>query len=373
MKKKAILKIGVILALVLSLFTSSHQAKAERTGTGICEITITTENTGDNPAHATGPCKGFILGWYVPPSHGLEEQFAIGGPDSPYTGLVKDGDVIYFHLPPFVGNYYNYQLTVKTVHLTNPQPKPQEPKEPPKDEKPKDEKPKDEKPKEQQPKPQNPQTPPKSQQPKQEEPKDNKPSSPKTETPKTGNQSGGNTGGQSGSQPGSKKSPSEIKPNPSNSGSSGENKDSNPNVVEGNKKLPDSEEVASWTTEEMKEKGAIVEKVDGKYFATIDGVKKEITKQQAQELGFEETDEEESSEQNEPDKKEDKDTEEKKVIAEKEDKNNVLPIVLGIILVAGATVGLFYAISSKELKNKINDKIKGFFKFGKRDKDNNEN
>lgn len=361
MKKKAILKIGVILALVLSLFTSSHQAKADEIAK--CSITITTENIWPNLAHATGPCKGFVEGWYVPPIAGDSEEFAIGGALSSYKGLVEDGQIIEISLPPTTG-YYTAELTVKIVRLNNEQPKPQEPKEPPKDEKPKDEKPKD-----QQPKPQNPQTPPKSQQPKQEEPKDNKPSSPKTETPKTGNQSGGNTGGQSGS----KQNPSEIKPSPSNSGSSGENKDSNPNVVEGNKKLPDSEEVASWTTEEMKEKGAIVEKVDGKYFATIDGVKKEITKQQAQELGFEETDEEDTSEHNEPDKKEDKDTEEKNVIAEKEDKNNVLPIILGIILVAGTTISLFYTFSSKELKNKINDKIKGFFKFGIRDKDNNAN
>ena len=105
---KKLFSFTVATGLIFGLFSSSPSiaSAGEKKGTGKCSITITTDNTYNNKAQATGLCKGYIYGYYV------SGQFVV---DGSYTGEVVNGQKITFFLPPFVSDYENYELTVKTV------------------------------------------------------------------------------------------------------------------------------------------------------------------------------------------------------------------------------------------------------------------
>lgn len=105
---KKLFSFTVATGLIFGLFSSSPSiaSAGEKKGTGKCSITITTDNTYNNKAQATGLCKGYIYGYYV------SGQFALEGA---YGGPVVNGQKVTFFLPPDVSDYYNYELTVKTV------------------------------------------------------------------------------------------------------------------------------------------------------------------------------------------------------------------------------------------------------------------
>jgi|GEM_PF-7131023 len=141
------------------------------------------------------------------------------------------------------------------------------------------------------------------------------------------------------------------------------------NKVEGDKKIPDEKEVTSWTTEDLKAKGAKVVEKDGKLFAFVDGVYVEITEDQAKELGYKKENETQKAENDDEEENvvEDKKDDEKQNSEKKEEKNNagkVLPIVAGATTIAGATIaGLYYFHpSTKEIINKIIQYILNLFK-----------
>lgn len=333
-RKSLILATG----LVFSLFSSSlNLVNAEELKTGKCTITITTDNVNGNYAHATGPCKGYIWGWYVP----SDGSFII---DGSVTTEVHNGQKLKFGLPPTAGDYYDYELTVTTIIKEQPKP------EPPKEEKPKPEPPK----KEPSPKPQQP--------PKNDEP--SKPSNPKdTSKPKdNGNKP----------QPSKPSEPKEIKTNPKQK-TSKENVKENVNVVKGNNKVVDEKEASKWTTKDLKEKNAVIEEKGGKLFAKVDGVYKEVTKEQAEELGYkeeqdkedEETATETDQEQGIQNNQEENGKQEKQSANSKEAKNsNAIPIAVGTTVVAGATIGGLYYFhpSSREVITKIIEYILKLFK-----------
>ncbi len=107
MKKRSLFSLGIAVIFGFSLFTSSP-IEAEELKTGKCSITITSDNVEGNYAQATGPCKGFIWGWYVP----SDGSWVI---DGSVTATVHNGQKLYFYLPPTAGDYYNYELTVTTI------------------------------------------------------------------------------------------------------------------------------------------------------------------------------------------------------------------------------------------------------------------
>ncbi|WP_153834923.1 hypothetical protein [Gracilibacillus thailandensis] len=382
MKKNtiSILSVGLALLLVFSPFTSSH---VEASDLRKCDMTITSDNTWGKFARPSGDCNEFFKGYYVPEA----KQFVVTGS---WTGEVTNGQKIRTHLP--VGDDYpEYELTVKTV-VKQPKPEP-EPEEPKPEPKPEPKEPEKEKPKETKPK-----------QPKEDNSKDsssgdNKSNNDSSSSKKSNNNSsssnsGSNSSGNKSSNTnnsGSKKSGNSGTSN-SGSNSSGTNSTSsnnkgsssnnssnnNENVVEGDKELPDAEK--EWTIEEMKDKNAKVIDEDGKYFVEIDGVKREITEEQAEELGHEKESDEDDEEKEEDEEKEVEENSEKeneKEAVEEEpskdqdnDKGNktkTTVIAVGTTGALAGTIGGIYYFhpSGREAIDKILKKILNLFKFGK--------
>ena len=371
---KKLFSFTVATGLIFGLFSSSPSiaSAGEKKGTGKCSITITTDNTYDNKAQATGLCKGYIYGYYV------SGQFVV---DGAYTGEVVNGQKITFFLPPDVSDYYNYELTVKTVAKKNPvepAPKPAQPKPEPKPEVEKPSKPS------QTPKPANPkpaQNPKPTQKPNQATSQNQTQKSNQT-TKQNQTQKSNQTTKQNQTQKPNRatnqnqatsqsQAPRQNQASPAPKNDSHESKTSSNvamNKVEGDKKIPDEKEVTSWTTEDLKAKGAKVVEKDGKLFAFVDGVYVEITEDQAKELGYKKENETQKAENDEEENVvEDKKDDEKQNSEKKEKKNNagkVLPIVAGATTIAGATIaGLYYFHpSTKEIINKIIQYILNLFK-----------
>lgn len=121
-------KITLIIIITLISLVSSSTITLANESTGKCEITITSDHSFNKMAQATGPCKGFVEGYYV---YQNGHRFNV---DGVITTEVHNGETHTLFLPPTAGDYYDYQLKVNTVVKEKPQPKP-EPKEEPKPEK----------------------------------------------------------------------------------------------------------------------------------------------------------------------------------------------------------------------------------------------
>lgn len=369
MKKNtiSILSVGLALLLVFSPFTSSH---VEASDLRKCDMTITSDNTWGKFARPSGDCNEFFKGYYVPES----KRFVVSGS---WTGEVTNGQKIRTHLP--VGDDYpEYELTVKTVvKQPKPEPEPEEPE--PEEPKPEPKEPEKEKPKETKPK-----------QPKEDNSKDsssgdNKSSNDSSSSNKSNNNSsssnsgsnssgnkGSNTNNSGTSNSGSNSSGTNSTSSNNKGSSSNNSSNNNENVVEGDKELPDAKK--EWTIEEMKDKNAKVIDEDGKYFVEIDGVKREITEEQAEELGHEkesdEDDEEKEVEENSEKENEKEAVEEEPSKDQDNDKGNktkTTVIAVGTTGALAGTIGGIYYFhpSGREAIDKILKKILNLFKFGK--------
>lgn len=256
---------------------------------GTCSITIDANvHTNGKLAYGSGKCKqgvdglGGVYGFYS------DGHFWVS---SDRLEQVKNGQVLKNRSVMGVG-YMDIHVT--TIPLKQSEPKPQ-PKPEPKPQPTPTPKP--------EPKPEPKPTP-------TPNPKPSQPSTPpKTNTPKT-------------STPKSKQSTTQ-KPSSSNTTSSTEKKQPSTNAQKKTQsntqqKAPTPQEVKSWTVNDLKEKGAKVEEKEGKLFAIVDGVSKEITEEQAKALGYEieemdEQEEEQTSEEIKTDKEdENKETPKKK-------------------------------------------------------------
>jgi len=335
--RKALLSSVLAFSFAFSTFIPfTHTAHAERP-VGQCSITITDKNTraSNNPAIPTGPCKGFITGWYLKTNWG--DQWSLSGS---YEGIVNNGQTLNLVLPPTAGEYSGFALTVTTIK-TQPSPEPQP---------------------ELAPQPQ-PEPAPKPQPSPSPTPNPN----PSPSTPGTGNTgSGGNSNNNTKPGANNESTPStgsqqqkpvviENKPDTTKPKT---------NVVEGN---PEAEVVSSWTIDDLKEKGAKVENRDGKLFANVDGVLKEVTEEQAEELGY---DPENENKDNEVDKDKDKSETAKKDDQQETEKkeepsNKAVPVAVavGSVAVTGGTVGALYYFhpGTREFIGKIISKILSWF------------
>ena len=108
MNKTKLLTSVVALGMVSNLLVPPISAE-EGLETGKCDITITTDHTFANMAQATGPCYGFIEGYHI---YQDGHKFHI---DGIITTEVRNGETHTLFLPPTAGDYYDYELTVKTV------------------------------------------------------------------------------------------------------------------------------------------------------------------------------------------------------------------------------------------------------------------
>lgn len=338
--RKALLSSVLAFSFAFSTFIPFTHTVHARSGTGTCSITITPDNGGSNYAQATGPCKGFIYGHYGEDDYG--QYFTLTGS---YAGAVTNGQQIKVTLPPTAGDYVDYLLTVTTVAK---QPKPQ-PEPTPKPE----------------PTPQ-PEPTPKP----QPSPSPSPTPNPNPSTPGTGNTgSGGNSNNNTkpGTNNGGTPSTGSQQQKPVVIENKPDTATPKTNVVEGNEKIPEAEVVSSWTIDDLKEKGAKVENRDGKLFANVDGVLKEVTEEQAEELGY---DPENENKDNEVDKDKDKSETAKKddqqaTEKKEEPSNKAVPVAVavGSVAVTGGTVGALYYFhpGTREFIGKIISKILSWF------------
>ncbi len=346
--KKTLLSSALAFGFAFSTFIPfTHTAHAERP-VGQCSITITDKNTraSNNPAIPTGPCKGFITGWYLKTNWG--DQWSLSGS---YEGIVNNGQTLNLVLPPTAGEYSGFALTVTTIK-TQPSPEPQ-PEPTPKPQP------------EPAPQPQ-PEPTPKPQPSPSPSPNPN----PGPSTPGTGNTgSGGNSNNNTkpGTNNGSTPSTGSQQQKPVVIENKPDTATPKTNVVEGNEKIPEAEVVSSWTIDDLKEKGAKVENRDGKLFANVDGVLKEVTEEQAEELGY---DPENENKDNEVDKDKDKSETAKKddqqaTEKKEEPSNKAVPVAVavGSVAVTGGTVGALYYFhpGTREFIGKIISKILSWF------------
>jgi len=346
--KKTLLSSVLALGFAFSTFIPFiHTAHAERP-IGQCSITITDKNTraSNNPAIPTGPCKGFITGWYLKTNWG--DQWSLSGS---YEGIVNNGQTLNIVLPPTAGEYSGFALTVITIK-TQPSPEPQP---------------------EPSPKPQpepSPQPQPEPTPKPQPSPSPSPNPNPSPSTPSTGNTgSGGNSNNNTkpGANNGGTPSTGSQQQKPVVIENKPDTTKPKTNVVEGNEKIPEAEVVSSWTIDDLKEKGAKVENRDGKLFANVDGVLKEVTEEQAEELGYDPENENKDNEvdkdkdKSETAKKDDKQETEKK----EEPSNKAVPVAVavGSVAVTGGTVGALYYFhpGTREFIGKIISKILSWF------------
>lgn len=333
--RKALLSSVLAFSFAFSTFIPFTHVHAERP-VAQCSITITDKNVMGNPAYATGPCKDYIKGNYV--KNEWVEQWVI---DGVYTGLVSDGQTLNITLPPPAGDYSGAVLTIRTIK-TQPSPEPQPQPEPT-------------------PQPQPEPTP---------KPQPSPSPNPTPSTPDTGNTgSGGNSNNNAkpGTNNGSTPSTGSQQQKPVVIENKPDTTKPKTNVVEGNEKIPEAEVVSSWTIDDLKEKGAKVENRDGKLFANVDGVLKEVTEEQAEELGYDPENENKDNEvdkdkdKSETAKKDDQQTTEKK----EEPSNKAVPVAIavGSVAVTGGTVGALYYFhpGTREFIGKIISKILSWF------------
>ena len=175
--KKALLKVMSVLVFVLVLFPVV--ANAEEVKPGQCEMTIESDkHTMNNPAQATGPCNGLMIGYYVAEA----DRFGIAG--MVRATVTSSGQQFTVATPQI-----EHGQSILTVYIVKKNPPKQEE---PKDEKPKEE-PKDDKPKQEQPTDTAEQDKPKQDKPKQETPKTQENTKPSQDsTSKPSNQSNTN-------------------------------------------------------------------------------------------------------------------------------------------------------------------------------------
>lgn len=293
------LRFVMVFALILG-FVMPMTAFAETVRS--CSITIdANKHDPYNEVDATGDCKGYIRGYYEPHS----KSFIVIGS---YTGVVYGGQKIEFHLP--AGKAV---LSVNVINKKQPDPKPEPKPQPTPTPKP-EPKPEPKPTPTPDPKPSQPSTPPKTNTP--------TPTAPKTSTPKT-------------STPKSKQSTTQ-KPS-TNSTQKKQSETKTPTAKT-------AKEVSKWTVNDLKKQDVKVEQKNGKIFASVNGVAKEISKEEAEELGYK-VEEIEEVEQLASEKEEvieentenTKDIEEKKETSEK--KKSFVPYLLGSLGLGVPTLG----------------------------------
>lgn len=318
MNVKSILSLGLSIGLIGgALFTSSPSQKVEAAEKiGKCTITITTNNTIDNPVNATGPCKGFIKGWYVKSSN----VYVI---DGSVTTEVYNGQKLSFGLPPTAGKYNGYELTVKTVKKSSS-----------------------------------------SKSDSSKTTNSTKKDSSKSNTSTKKNTSKNNSTTKKKTTKTTTKS-KKVKPksnstskSSSSKSSSKNSKSSKVNVVKKSKKKSSNldaskEYTKEYTLDELKKKHAQVSYDDGKYYAKVGNVKQEITKQQANDLGNKDNGDDKTVTKNDNNNGIQNVPTNKKDIAldknndKKDDSNMTSTILIGAIIIAVVTLICLYLFNHK--------------------------
>lgn len=314
MSRKFIVGFALILGFIMPMTAFANTV-------GSCSITINANvHNGHQLAYGSGNCKqgidglGGVYGFYQDGSFWVS---------SDRLEQVKNGQVLKNRYVTGVG-YMDIHVT--TIPLKQSEPKPAPKPEPKPQPAPKPTpKPKDP-PKQPAPKPQS-----------KETPKTNtpKPSTPKSSSSKaTSQKSPSSTSSTSQSQKSTPKQ-STAQKQTTNTSSKQSTTQKKQNTQQ---KQITAKEVSNLTVQDLKEKGAKVEEKAGKLFATVDGVSKEITKDEAKELGYEVEVGEEEIINEEIEEKEDKLVEESKKDEEPK-KKSFLPYLLGGLGLGVPTLG----------------------------------
>lgn len=290
-----------------------------------CTITITTENIPENFAYPTGKCKNFFEGYYI------DGTFAMLGS---YSGTTYNGHKIYVHLPIDVGDGYpNVELTVITKSVGNKQDNSNSTGK-----------------------------------------NTNSGSKPSTSKPTTTNKNDiGKTTNQNKSNTGNKTTTTNTQNKNSNQNKSPQTKTTteksnlntktqtqqskqSKNTESTQTKTADKKEqtkavakindpTKEFTVEEMKKANAKVVFENGKYFAVMGDLKKEITEEQAKELGYPV---ENSKQEMVSTADEDKTTGKEK--ENKENSSNVVVIAFVSVVVLCVVIGVIYYFMHKKTK-----------------------